>query len=469
MKKKEYPTEILEVEITDFDEKGRGFARYFHPPKREGQQGKQLQLMVNQAIPGDHVRVTIPNAKGRRKAVVDYDEIIQASPDRNLDVTTEIEKSGGAPLQYMNYSAQLDYKMKYVQKLFAESGFVSRTIRPIIAMDDPYRYRNKMDITFGADGAIGMHRLGNYRKIIDMKDSILAPKIMIRVKEIVAQWQKDVDLPSYNKDTREGILRHLLMRQSFATKELLIVIYGTVAYKQVQAQMEDLKERLVREIPDLKSFSYAQHSNPSDRVESEQTSVIYGRDFIYDELGGLTYRIWPDTFFQASVQQAEKMIECVLQMAQVNRSMRVLDLFCGVGTFSLPLAQVAKEVAGIEIVESSVQSARRNATDNGIDNTYFLASDVRRGMKKIQETWGDPDLLVLDPPRSGAGGKVMRAIGRLGTQKIIYISCNPKTLVEDIKHLEAFGYQLSIVQPIDQFAHTMHVESVVLMTKCETL
>ena len=465
MKNKDYPTEILDIEITDFDEKGRGYAEYYHPPKRDGQLGKKLQLMVNRAIPGDKVRVTVPNAKGRCKAAVDYDELLTPSPDRNPDISVDIEKSGGAPLQYMNYEAQLDYKMKKVAGYLDEAGFDLSTLQPILAMKNPTRYRNKMDLTFGVGGEIGMHRAGNYHQIIDMKDSILAPKEMVAVKEVVSQWQKDYNLSGYNKDTKEGILRNLLIRKSFATGELMVVLYAAEDLQEIEEAILDLKERLVKEFPTLASFLYAKHTNISDSVQSEQTDIIYGRDFIYDELNGFTYRIWPDTFFQASAEQAEKMVACALDMAQVDKDMRVLELFCGVGTFSLPFAQAAKELAGIEIVESSILSARRNAKDNGIDNTYFLVSDARRGMKEIKETWGQPDILLLDPPRSGAGGKVMRAIGRLGTEKVIYISCNPKTLVEDIKRLEEFGYELARVQPVDQFSHTLHVETIALIQK----
>ena len=159
------------------------------------------------------------------------------------------------------------------------------------------------------------------------------------------------------------------------------------------------------------------------------------------------------------------MVETALNLAQIDADMRVMDLFCGVGTFSLPLAQAAKELAGIEIVDSSIQSARRNAADNGIDNTYFLTADARSGMKTVEAEWGQPDLVLLDPPRSGAGGKVMRRIGRLGTDKIIYVSCNQDTLVQDLQWLKDFGYEVVSCQPIDQFPQTVHVESVVLMQK----
>ena len=146
----------------------------------------------------------------------------------------------------------------------------------------------------------------------------------------------------------------------------------------------------------------------------------------------------------------------------------MIDLFCGVGTFSLPFAERVKSLAGIEIVETSIESAKRNANDNGINNTYFLAKDARRGMDEILKTWGVPDLLMLDPPRSGAGGKVMRRIGRLGTDRVVYVSCNPESFAEDISWLSAYGYELEKVQPVDLFPHTVHVELVSLLRKTKS-
>lgn len=201
--------------------------------------------------------------------------------------------------------------------------------------------------------------------------------------------------------------------------------------------------------------------------ELKRKHIPYGRDYINDELNGFKYRVWPETFFQANPVQAEKLVELALEMADVNQDMRVLDLFCGVGTFSLPLAANSKELAGIEIVDMSIQSAIRNAKDNGLANTYFMTSDARKGLIELKDTWGLPDLLLLDPPRSGADGKVMRSIGRFGTDKIVYVSCAPKSLADDLVWLREFGYELVTVQPVDQFPHTTHVECVALMSRVD--
>lgn len=463
-----YPTEVLDVTIDYIDSKGRGIVRHIHPPDK-GSNGKHLIIMVANVVPGDVVRVTIENAKGRGKAVVDtYDELLKPGPSRNLAVPTHAAFSGGTPLQYMQYSDQLVYKTNLVKQYLAEKGFDTSLVEPILGMSEPNRYRNKMELTFGPNGEIGMHRQGNYLEIIDLEDSIIAPKEMIEVKHTVSEWQKDYQLSGYNKETHSGLLRNLMMRKSFATGELMIAIYATKGPEALPEALKDLIERLNNQYIDLASLLWIEHRNIVDRTQSDAVHLLSGRDFIKDELGGFQYRIWHDTFFQPNPVQATKLVDYALEMAEVRPDQRVLDLFCGIGTFSLPFAKRCKELAGIEIVESSINSAKRNAKDNGIDNTYFMTSDARKGMVELQDTWGQPDLLVLDPPRSGAGGKVMRSIGRLGTEKVVYISCSPKSLAEDLVWLKDYGYELIKVQPIDQFPHTTHVECVVLLERVRT-
>lgn len=464
MKKKVYPTEVLDITIEKLDERGYGYAHHIHPPER-GSNGKSLHIYVTNVVPGDVVRVTVPNAKGRRKAVVDYDELLKPGLARNLEVPTHTAVSGGAPLQYMKYADQLVYKMDMVRGYLEEVGFDPSLVQPIIGMDEPSRYRNKMELTFGPNGELGMHQQGNFRRVIDLEDSILAPQMMVEVKHVVSHWQKDHQLPGYDKVGETGLLRNLMMRISFATGELMVVLYATEAPSAHQEAADDLVRRLTAQFENLVSLQWVEHASAVERIQADATHILHGRDFINDELNGFKYRIWPDTFFQANPVQAEKLVELALEMADVHQDMRVLDLFCGVGTFSLPFAKRSKELAGIEIVEKSIESARRNAKDNGLENTHFMANDARIGLKELQETWGQPDLLILDPPRSGAGGKVMRSIGRFGTDKVIYISCSPKSLAADLVWLRDFGYELVTVQPVDQFPHTTHVEAVVLLTK----
>lgn len=464
MKKVDYPTEVLEVMIEKLDREGIGYARYCYPSK-SGNQGKVLHLFVRNTVPGDLVKVTVENARGRKKAVLDFDQLVKAGPSRDLTVPMQQVMSGGVPLQCMRYADQLAYKEQLVRTSLSNQDFDSNLVQKIIGMEEPRRYRNKMELTFGSNGEIGMHQQGNYRKIIDLKDSILAPKEMIAVKKEVSAWQQANHLSGYDKDNHHGLLRNLLIRKSFATGELMVAIFASQEPKDYREAAKDLITRLQARFVNLKSLLWVEHRTIIDRIQTDAVHLLYGREYIKDTLAGFSFRIYHDTFFQANPLQAEKMVEVALDLADVRPDMRVLDLFCGVGTFSLPLAQRAKELCGIEIVEHSILSARRNAKDNAIDNARFIVSDARRGLHHLEENWGRPDLLLLDPPRSGAGGKVMRSIGRLATEKVIYVSCNPKSLADDLVYLRNFGYKLEVVQPIDQFPHTNHVESIILMSR----
>lgn len=464
MVKNTHPTEVLDIEIQSLTTKGEGFSRYIHPADR-GSNGKHLKLYVRNTVPGDIVRVTVSNAKGRRRAALDYDELLKPSPQRNLAIPLDRGRSAGAPLQYMTYASQLQYKEGWVQEAFQEAGFGEVPIEPIIGMEDPNRYRNKMELTFSSHGHLGMHQQGDYQTIIDLEDSILAPEIMVEIKETISLWQARHQLPGYHKDLHQGLLRNLMIRESHARGEVMVVIYATESPESYPEARADLVRTLTQEFPQLASLQWHVHQDIGDRIGSDKKFILSGRDFIYDELAGFTYRIWPETFFQANAVQAEEIVRQVLDMAQVDKTMRVLDLFCGVGTFSLPLARASKDLAGIEIVPASIEAARRNTQDNQVDNTFFLVSDARSGLKQLPDLWGLPDLLVLDPPRGGAGGKVMRAIGRMEPEKIIYVSCNPKSLAQDLKWLPVYGYEIQTIQPVDQFCHTAHVESIVLMRK----
>lgn len=463
MKREKFPTETFEVTIESIDEKGFGYAHIIHAPDK-GSNGKRLNLFITNVVPGDVVRVTVPNAKGRGRANLEYDELLKAGPTRNLDINTDIAQSGGAPLQYMKYDAQLEYKMDVVKGHLEKAGFNPELVKPIIGMQDPTRYRNKMELSFGEEG-LGMFQQGNFKTIIDLQDSILMPQVMVDIKHLVRQWQLDFNLSSYDKVEEKGLLRNLLLRKSFETKEIMVVLYATEQAADHQEAADALVQRLTDLNSDIESIQWIEHAEATERVQTDSVAILYGRDFINDVLNGFKYRIWPDTFFQATPVQAEKLVELALEMAQVTKEMKVLDLFCGVGTFSLPLARDSKQLAGIEIVDQSIQSAIVNAKDNNLDNTFFMTSDARNGLIRLNEEWGHPDLLLLDPPRSGAGGKVMRSIGRFGTDKVVYVSCSPKSLAVDLQWLMDYGYELITVQPVDQFPHTTHVECVVLMSR----
>ncbi|WEG14576.1 23S rRNA (uracil(1939)-C(5))-methyltransferase RlmD [Pullulanibacillus sp. KACC 23026] len=450
--------ETFVADIEHLDDRGSGRAVVW----RENELGnpKKLKLTIPQVLPGEKVRVYVdePTKKRWRTSA---QEILEAHPERVGADCPHFETCGGCVWQHWQYEGQLQEKTNHVKHAIASQGFDPRLVNDTIGMENPWHYRNKMEFTFAVDGSLGLHEQGNFRKIIPLETCLIAGKEMVEAAMVVAAWTKDHQLSGYDKDKHEGLLRHLMVRQSFATGELMLGLFATEEPSgDLEAVVKDLVARITEKFPSVKSLLWLENTDWADVTQSEKTHVLAGRDFIYDEMDGFRFRVWFNTFFQTNPTQAQKLVDIALEMGQPKETETMIDLFCGVGTFSLPFAKRVKQLAGIEIVESSIESAKRNASDNGIDNTYFLAKDARHGLDDILEKFGTPDLLVLDPPRSGAGGKVMRKIGRSKPERIVYISCNPDTFATDIKELVDFGYELKEVQPVDLFPHTVHVECV---------
>lgn len=456
--------ETFIAEINEIDTKGSGRSSVW----RENELGnlKKLKLIIPQTLPGEKVKVIVdePHRK-RRKAMPE--EIVIAHPERITPSCPHFERCGGCVWQHWLYEGQLNHKTKHVKQAIAEQGFDPNLVKDTIGMQDPWNYRNKMEFTFSKAGSLGLHEQGNFREIISLETCLIAGEQMVGAAMEVATWAEEHKLKGYDKDSHEGLLRHLMVRQSFVTGEIMLGLFATESptANHLNKATKNLIERISNKFPQVKSLLWLENTDWADRAQAERIHVLAGRDFIYDEMAGFRFRLWFDTFFQTNPLQAQKLVELALEMGQPKKSDKMIDLFCGVGTFSLPFAKRVGELAGIEIVETSIESAKRNAVDNGITNTYFLAKDARKGIDQVLDSFGRPDLLMLDPPRSGAGGKVMRRIGRAQPERVVYVSCNPDTFATDIKELEQFGYTLKMVQPVDLFPHTVHVESCSLLVR----
>lgn len=455
--------ETYEATIEFIDKKGFGRTEVW---RDIGQQNpRKLRLNIPQTIPGEKVKVTVNNPD-RRWAKVMADEIIEASIDRVEPKCSHFGICGGCAFQHWSYEGQLEEKTNYVRNMFLLQGFDGNLVNETIGTDSPWRYRNKMEFTFSREGVPGLHEQGNFRKIINLDACFLAGETTEAVLLEVADWSKTHQLSGYFKEEHEGLLRHLLVRESYATGEVMLGLFATEPpTDELKDVADDLIDRISTKFEQVKSLIWFVNNDWADQAQAEQQYLLAGRDFIYDEMSGYRYRLWFDTFFQTNPRQAAHLVDLALQMAKPKKTDMMIDLFCGVGTFSLPFADRVKELIGVEIVEKSIESAIRNASDNGVDNTHFIAKDARRGIDQVIAEFGKPDLLMLDPPRSGAGGKVMRRIGRAAPKRIIYISCNAESLAVDLKELIPFGYKINQVQPIDLFPQTTHVECVVLMSR----
>lgn len=461
MKQGESKTFITEIQ--KLDPKGAGQSVIWRENKN-GNIGK-LRLTIPYTLPGEKVSVTVDKPLMRRWKTK-ADEILEPHAERIEAPCPHFELCGGCVWQHWTYEGQLEQKTNHVKNVLQEQGFDGNLVKDTVGMDNPWHYRNKMEFTFSVDGSLGLHEAGNFRNVIPLETCLIMREDSKNAVLEIGRWVKENGYSGYHKETHEGLFRHVMVRQSFETGEIMLALFATKSPDEVE-HVDALVERINEKFPQVKSFMWFKNTEIADRTQAEETHVLSGRDFIYDKMFGYQYRLWFDTFFQTNPTQAEKLVEYALEMAKPKPTDNMIDLFCGVGTFSLPFASRVKHLSGVEIVETSIESAKRNATDNGIDNTYFLAKDARRGIDDVLEEFGIPDLLLIDPPRSGAGGKVMRRIGRAQPKQVVYVSCNPDSFAVDIKQLAEFGYRLETVQPVDLFPQTYHVELVALMTRVD--
>jgi len=455
-----YNENTFEVTIDKLNDRGVGMTSI----RRENKRGKvkKEKITIPYTLPGEEVKATL--LPPYKKKIARLDEIKEAHPDRIDPACPHFGRCGGCTWQHWPYESQLNQKTSMVKNYIEEKGFNPDLVKDTIPAESEWNYRNKMEFTFAPDGSLGLHELFNYRQIIPLETCLIASQPIVDVTLEIANWVKRHRISGYDKEKHEGVMRHVLVRHSRSTDEMLVAIFAT---ESAPEKVKELIATIEEKFPNVKGLLWIKNTNLADSVHADEEELLLGRDYIFDTLAGFRYRLWWDTFFQTNPVQAERLVELAIEMAEPKADEKMIDLFCGVGTFSLPFAKHVKELAGIEIVDTSIQSARRNAKDNDIDNTLFYTSDARRGLAKVVESFGIPNLFLLDPPRSGAGGKVMRRIGRAQPDRVVYVSCNPKSFAEDIKELAQFGYRLEQVQPVDLFPQTYHVELVALMSRVE--
>ncbi len=438
---------ILRVDRLSFG--GRGVARL-----------NGLDVFVDDAAPGDVVRARLTKTK-RTYAEAALIALEDASPVRVTPRCPHFGICGGCQWQHVDYRAQAQAKEAIVEERLQQLGGLSHlSVRPIIAMDDPWEFRNKMEFSFQPPDRVGLHRRGRWDEVVDLQACFLPAGRTVEILRAVREFARRHGLPCYDTRTHQGFLRHLLVREGRATGEVMVAL---VTAPGPFPQARDLVDALVRLQPEITSIMWAINASRGDAVEVGGFQVLHGRPFIYERLRGLTFKVGLLTFFQTNTAQAERMIDVVHDFAGLTGVERVVDLYCGVGTFALALAEHAAQVVGIEAVPASVEAARENASLNGVTNVVFHAA----GASHLDQVAAgiQPEVLVLDPPRAGAGARVMRGVGRLAPRRVVYVSCNPTTLAPDLRELRAWGYEIQAAQPIDLFPQTYHVECVVQLER----
>ncbi len=408
-------------------------------------------VFVSGAVPGDTVRAVVGKAK-RGYAEARTLEVLQPSPER----LAPLADHPGAPWQVLPYERQLEIKQQQVDESLQRLGHLDGyVLEPMLAATQPWRYRNKLEYSFGADPAgrlvCGFHAPGRWEEIVEVSDCRLASERSNQAREEVVEWCRAAGLAPFDRRSRQGFLRNLVVREGRRTGQIqvrLVTSPGSLdAEGLIAASSAD-------------GLLWTQLDSVAETTAGGQSELLAGSDRLEEEIGGLGVRISSEAFFQTNTEMAERLYATATEYAQLTGFERVYDLYCGIGTLGLLMAPRVAELWGLEIVEEAVADAIDNARANEIDNASFFAGDVRLALRDLVERAGRPDVVLVDPPRSGLSQKVVRRIIEAAPRRIVYVSCNPTTLAPNAAQLVEAGYTLTKVRPVDMFPQTPHVECV---------
>jgi 23S rRNA (uracil1939-C5)-methyltransferase len=439
------PGDELDLTVESFAHGGAGVARL------DG-----YVVFVQGAVPGDRVRARVHKSK-RGYAEARAVDLVEASPERIAPRAAH----PGAPWQVLPYERQLAEKERQVREALERlGGFDDAPVEAILPAESEWRYRNKLEYSFGADDdgelVLGFHRPGRWDVVDDVADDILASERINELRESVKRWAREQGLSAYDRRDNTGFLRNLVVREGRRTGQL-------------QARLVTSEGDFDRDgfVDAVKADSVLWTASPgvAETTREGKTTQLAGKKHIEDQLCGLRFRISPEAFFQTNTEMAERLYELAIDAAGLTGRERVFDLYCGSGTIALAIAGYAGEVWGVELVERAIADAIANARLNGVDNARFFAGDVRTAARPLLEQAGTPDVIVVDPPRAGLSQKVVRRIIEMDAPRIVYVSCNPTTLAPNARQLADAGYRLKTVKPVDMFPQTPHIESVALLER----
>ncbi len=417
-------------------------------------------VFVQGGFPGDTVRAVVGKSK-RAYAEARAIQVLEPSPDR---IAPRADHPG-VPWQVLPYERQLQVKSEQVDDALRRIGHLSDyTLEPIVPAGATWRYRNKLEYSFGedADGGLvcGFHAPGRWYDIVPVTDCLLASEAGNRAREAVVAWCRSAGLRAYDRRSGEGMLRNLVVREGRRSGQLQIRLVTTAG----RLDREGLTAALAG-VEGVTGVLWTQTDSVAETTQGGRTELLSGEERIDEELGGLRVRISPEAFFQTNTEMAEDLYALAVEAAALTGYERVFDLYCGIGTIGLLMAPRAAELWGLEIVEEAVADAIAAARENEIDNARFFAGDVRLALRELVEKSGRPDVLVVDPPRAGLSQKVVRRIIEAAPRRIVYVSCNPTTLAPNAAQLVEAGYVLRRVRPVDMFPQTPHIECVAVLER----
>lgn len=371
------------------------------------------------------------------------------------------KKCGSCQYQGVSYKEQLAAKQKRMKKLLGKFA----NVKPIIGMDDPFYYRNKVHAVFDRDKK-GNIICGTYEakthKVVPIEECMIEDKISQEIIRTIRDMLKSFRIKTYDEDTGYGLLRHVLVRRGFSTDEIMVVL---VIGSPIFPSKNNFVKALRKKYPQITTVVLNVNDKKTSMVLGERDIVIYGKGYIRDTLCGCTFRISPQSFYQVNPVQTEILYKTAIEYAGLGRKETVIDAYCGIGTIGLVAAKRAKNIIGVELNPDAVRDARINAKENKITNARFYQGDAGEFMENMAENGEHADVVFMDPPRTGSDKKFMSSVIKLNPSRIVYISCGPETLARDLEYLTKHGYDVRKIQPVDMFSFTGHCENICLLTK----
>ena len=455
--------QLENIEIFDIAEEGKGVGRY-----------EDLVLFIEKAIPGDVVNVELQRKK-KNFAEGRVTQIVKSSPVRIEPFCPHFGVCGGCKWQHMSYQAQLKFKHQYVDNALSRIGKVdTSSMEEILGSQNTTYYRNKLEYTFSNKrwltdrdavvdpqdmNALGFHVPGRFDKILDIEHCFLQQDPSNKLRNSLRDFAIQHGVSFYDLRAHEGALRNLIIRTSSTGETMVVVVF---AYPE-EGQVELVMNYLASEFPDITSLLYIINQKRNDTIFDQEIEVYKGRDFIYEEMEGLKFKVGPKSFYQTNSHQAYELYKITREFAELKGDELVYDLYTGAGTIANFVARSAREVVGVEYVPSAIEDAKYNSQINGVNNTKFYAGDMKDVLTaEFVAEHGKPDVIITDPPRAGMHADVVNRILEMEAAKVVYVSCNAATQARDLEMLST-KYEIVRIKPVDMFPQTQHVENVVLL------
>ena len=457
--------DIVTVEITDIGVSGEGIGHV------DG-----YTLFIKDAVIGDVVEAKVMKAK-KNYGYARLMKVITPSEYRVEPKCAFARRCGGCQIQEMSYDRQLVFKDQKIRgNLERIGGFTKEQIeavmQPVVGMENPFGYRNKAQFPFGTDkegNPITGFYAGRTHDIIANTDCALGVEQNKEILEIILQYMRENKIKSYDEKTGKGLIRHALIRYGFKTKEIMVCL---VINGKKLPKAERLIEKLIQ-IEGMTSITISPNTRRDNVIMGDSYEILWGQGYITDYIGNVKYQISPLSFYQVNPVQTEKLYGLALEYADLKGDETVWDLYCGIGTISLFLAQKAKQVYGVEIVPQAIDDAKENAKINAIDNAEFFVGKAEEVLPEYYAEYerehngetAHADVIVVDPPRKGCDETLLETIVKMQPEKVVYVSCDSATLARDLKYLCANGYEITVCRGVDQFPQSVHVETVVLLSQ----